>query len=172
MPLEKTKNIILSHEGYLDFEVIGNLIGKLQQIMKEEGERVNVYKKILTVMIESLENAYKYCSDLDLTTLPEKQISRFYLTHEEQTYTLKVTNPILNKDVEKVTKLLDYINSLDQAGLRKLYRDTITDGKFNTKGGAGLGFIEMAKLACDKLHYQVEDLDKGFKLFTLTIRIN
>ncbi|NBC82691.1 MAG: hypothetical protein GVY19_04840 [Bacteroidetes bacterium] len=172
MPLEKSKNIILSYQGELDFETIGNLIGRLQQIMKEEGERVNVYKKILTVMIESLENVYKYCSDFDLSDIPENKHTQFSLSHNDEYYIMQIANPVLNKDVKKIKNHLDCINELDYYGLKKLYKNTITDGKFSAKGGAGLGFIEMAKLACDKLNYEFTDLNDQFKYFKLIICIS
>jgi len=171
MPLKKKENTIMNYEGHLDFEIIGTLIGRLQEIMKAEGERINVYKKILTVMIESLENAYKYCSDLDLRS-NGNNVVYFNLYRNAQNYTLKISNPILPEDEPYLTEVIEDINRLDQAGLKELYKKTITNGKFTSKGGAGLGFIEIAKLANGHIDYRFDEHSNKYKYFTLSVDIN
>ena len=54
------KESILSHKGHLDFEVIGNLITRLKEEVDQLDIKINIYKKVLTIMIESLENIFKY----------------------------------------------------------------------------------------------------------------
>ena len=43
------------------------------------------------------------------------------------------------------------------------------NGEFTSQGGAGLGFIEMAKTAGTKLEYQFENLTEDYSLYTLKV---
>ena len=77
-----------------------------------------------------------------------------------------------NKDKKDISRRIDKINTSDEDELKKIYRDTITNGIFTEKGGAGLGFIEMAKITTNSLEYSFKNLDKGFSYFEITLHIN
>ena len=64
------------------------------------------------------------------------------------------------------------MNKHDSYALKELYKTTITNGEFSPKGGAGLGFIEMAKTTGSKLEYNFESLSKEYTLYTLRISMN
>jgi hypothetical protein len=53
-------NSILNHTGLLTFSSIDALLAKFKFVSQEYDIRFAVYKKVLTVMIESLENVCKY----------------------------------------------------------------------------------------------------------------
>lgn len=171
MPPKEQENIIISYAGQLDFETIGVLIGQLQQKMKDLGEKVFIYKKVLSAMIESLENIYKYYTDTDFGAHNGQHVPRFTLSKSSKGYVIDISNPVLIKDKEYLNKKLEKVSSLDKEGLKQLYKDTITDGKFTNKGGAGLGFIEMAKLASEKLKYKFTDINKTVTEYNLIITI-
>ena len=59
--------IIIKHEGVVQFETIGNLINLLKEKMKNIEVKIVIYKKILSVLIETLENIYKYSEYNKLT---------------------------------------------------------------------------------------------------------
>lgn len=171
MPSDKAKNIILNYEGVLDFETIGVLIGKLQSIVKRLNTKIYIYKKVLSVMIESLENIYKYYSDKDFNSLPEGHIPNFQIISEGNSFIIHVSNPVRVSDIPKVKNKLESINKLDHHGLKELYKNTITNGQFSDKGGAGLGFIEMAKISGRKLEFSFNEIDTNFAIFNLSIII-
>jgi hypothetical protein len=171
MTSKKQNNVVLSYEGVLDFETIGQLIGKLQKKMKQFNTKVFLYKKVLSVMIESLENIYKYYSDIDTNDLPKGYIPTFKLIKSDDRFIVNVSNVVRNLDVAKLAGKIDGINSLDKRGLKKLYKDTITNGQFTEKGGAGLGFIEMAKISGDKLEYTIEKINNDFSSYSLSVHV-
>ena len=49
------------------------------------------------------------------------------------------------KNVESLKDKITQVNSLDKDGLKSLYKDVIKGGELSSKGGAGLGFIDMAR---------------------------
>lgn len=171
MPIAKTKNIILKYEGTLDYETIGILIGKLQVKVKSLNVKVFIYKKILTIMIESLENVYKYYIGKDMGDFPEDYHPVFHLLKLGNAFEILVSNPIKTADVQAIKDKIDRLNTLNNEELKQLYRDTITNGHFTDKGGAGLGFIEMAKISGKPIVYRFEKINEGFTIFHLAISL-
>jgi len=161
------KEVILSYNDQLNFETIGILLNKLENEMKARGVKIGVYKKMLIIMVESLENIYKYT---EITF--ENYHPKFFVEKFEDHFLLSAGNTVYNKDIDKLKNKIDKINKLDRDGLKKLYKETITDGKFSSKGGAGLGFIEMAKISGNKIDYRFEEINNELSYYFLDLRVN
>jgi len=131
------------------------------------------YKKLLTLMIEILENVLKYSDRFEVFVLdhPDYQ-PEFKLDLSEDGFILTSRNPVRDKDKIEISGRIDKINTSGDDELKKIYRDTITNGIFTEKGGAGLGFIEMAKITTNTLIYSFKPIDKGFSYFELILHIN
>jgi hypothetical protein len=124
-------------------------------------------------MIESLENVYKY-SDVysDLVKKKEDFLPSFQLTKNSSTIKLITSNPVKNEDINVLKCKIELVNDKDREELKKLYVQTITNGKFSAKGGAGLGFIEMAKTSGNNLEFSFESIDETFSLYTFSVTFN
>jgi hypothetical protein len=167
------KDIILYYKGQLHFDNINELIHALKDKMRVRSVSYVVYKKILMLMIETLENIIRYRENFDgnshiiLNYPPEFQI---YIS--SNSYIIESANAVLKKDVSLLQEKLEVINDLDKNSIRELYKATITDGKFSEKGGAGLGIIEMAKISDEKLIYSFTEIDEDFSYFILKLVVN
>ena len=82
---------------------------------------------------------------------------------------LETTNPIHNSDIDLLKKKIDRVNNKTREELKALYRDTITNGHFSPKGGAGLGFIEMAKTSGNNLEYSFRKISGEFSVYTFCV---
>ncbi|MGD2035033.1 MAG: SiaB family protein kinase [Bacteroidales bacterium] len=171
--MKKPEDTILSYQGLLDFDSIGDLIQTLKDEMRTRNVRFNTYKKVLTIMIESLENIIRYNDNLDRkSTLYRDYPPEFRIYARGNQFLIESANAILNRDIKSLNKKLSELNALDKSGIKKLYKKTITDGKFSEKGGAGLGIIEMAKIADDKLEFSFSDIDGKYSFFNLKLAVN
>lgn len=145
--------------------------------LKNKKETYNIdpvqYKKLLTLMIEILENVLKYSDRFEVFVLdyPDYQ-PEFELSLSEDGFILTSRNPVRDKDKKEISRRINKINISDEDELKKIYRDTITNGIFTEKGGAGLGFIEMAKITTKTLVFSFEPIEKGFSYFELILNIN
>jgi hypothetical protein len=66
---------------------------------------------------------------------------------------------------------LDKINELDKEGLKNLYKEIIKNNKLSDKGGAGLGFVDMARKSGRKLEYEFEPINDSSSFFSLKTTI-
>ena len=71
-----------------------------------------------------------------------------------------------------MVEILEKINSLDRDGLKQLYKQQIKEGRLSTKGGAGLGFIDIAKKTGNPLHYSFISIDDEFSFFIISSKIS
>jgi Family of unknown function (DUF6272) len=164
------REIILEYTGHLTFSTIGRLLTMLKYKMVEKGIKVGIYKRILSVMIEALENIYKnsdqYSND---SFILKNHIPTFSLERENGLYSIKVSNPIHNALVDKLKEKIDRVNSKTPEELKIFYRHTISNGHFTPKGGAGLGIIEMSKISGNPLVYSFDKINEEYSIYSLQI---
>ncbi len=161
---------VLSYQGPLSISTIDSLLSEFKVAAQDHDIPFKAYKKMLSIMIEALENITKYSDqfkwngDVNSGFCPSCQISKNASLIE-----IITKNPVKKKDVDSLRARIDNVNNQNKDGLKELYRSTITNGEFSANGGAGLGFIEMAKTAGNKLEYSFENLTKDYALYTFRI---
>jgi hypothetical protein len=164
------RELILEFTGHLTFSTIGRLLTLLKHKMVEHGIKIGIYKRILGVMIESLENIYKYSDQYQDNQMIEKNyLPTFKLEKVHQSYMIKTTSPIRNTDIVRLKEKIEIVNSKSAEELKALYRQTITNGHFTAKGGAGLGLIEMSKITNNSLGYRFEPINEEYSIYHLTL---
>jgi len=163
---------IIDYKGELTFRIIGQLITELKAKKEPFEIDTNIFKKMTSLIIEILENAFKYADHYSgfIKDYPVYQ-PEFKLSRNGNMYVLKTVNPIKQNDIPAVRKRIDLINSLNQEEMRILYRKTLTNGEFTDKGGAGLGFFEMIKISGHAIKYRFDKLSNEFSNFELLLNI-
>jgi hypothetical protein len=163
---------LIEYNGKISFEVIGLLLNLLSQKMELLGERVNTHKRIITIMVEILENICKYFETYpEYSEIIEKYPQKFTLEHNSGKYKIKACNPVHNMHISKIKEKIDVINELGPEELKLLYRKIIANGQFSKVGGAGLGLIEIAKACNNRIDYDFEQIDSLYTYFTICLEL-
>jgi len=169
--MESYKTIV-DYKGILTFKTIGFLINDLKNKRAPFQIEMVLFKKLVTLMIETLENVLKYSDHfLDYVQIHPNHQPEFHLSRNGKSFTIQSSNPIKKDDIQKVKQKIDLINSLAPDEMKLLYRETITNGEFTEKGGAGLGFMEMAKITNQPIRYNFTSLSNDFSNFELILHI-
>ena len=71
-----------------------------------------------------------------------------------------------------LTKNLEDLNSKDKEGLKEMYKDIIKNTQISEKGGAGLGFVDMARKSGEKLEFSFSSMDADYDFFCLKVNIS
>jgi len=163
-------NSILNHTGLLTYSSIDTLLTQFKNVSQEYDIKFSVYKKIITVMIESLENICKY-TDVYETFVREntQYMPTFEIRMNSDSIRLLTSNPVKTEDIDRLKCKIEMVNNKDREELKELYVQTITNGKFSPKGGAGLGFIEMAKTSGHNLEYSFKNINDSFSLYRFVV---
>jgi hypothetical protein len=164
---------ILSYYGYFSYEVTGELIEELRKRRDKFSIQKAVFRKILTLMVEILENNYKYMEQLEHDDLKGINIyPKFVMTKENSSFILKSGNPILGKDIKHLKNKIDHINSLQYEELKELYKNTMSEGIYDNQRGAGLGIMKMARVSKNKIYYNIENIEDDIYYYTIEITIS
>ena len=167
-------NTILHYIGIIQYETIGELIHTFKHEIHARGVHTGTYKKILLVMIESLENIMKHseCCPANITESSSSYTPFFSIEKKVNQFVIATSNPIKKHNTPAFKYKLDHLNTLDQQGLKDYYKETITNGQFTNRGGAGLGLIEIAKISGNKIAYEFMSIDDHCDQFIMIINID
>lgn len=156
------QNLILVYEGEFTQEITKSVLAMAERNMDSSGEESSIKRKVFNVMVECLQNIVKHADDVE-----DNNSAVFMIGKQENEYIIVSGNPIKQDTVDDLKKKLDQINSLDKEGLKTLYKDIIKNTEISDKGGAGLGFVDMARKSGNKLEYDFVDMKDGNSFFCL-----
>lgn len=165
--------VSLVYEGEITHQITKAFTSLTESNMALEDESNNVQKKVFHVMVECLQNISKHADMINNASDANNPIGRgiFLVAKQEDAYTVTTGNIVVNEKVAMLTDMLGNINSLDKDGLKQLYKQQIREGRLSEKGGAGLGFIDIARKTGQKLDFNFLEVDNDHSFFILTSRI-
>jgi len=165
------KKTLLTFRGPLNFNTIDWLLTRFKFAAQEQEIAFKLYKRLISVMIEALENVTKYSDQLECDRDSESKYCPFFSISKNDRYIELVTsNPVKNREIDGIKSKIDRVNNKSREELRELYKLTITNGQFTSKGGAGLGFIEMAKTSGTNLQYKFKKISDNYSIYTFKVR--
>lgn len=160
-------NIILVYEGEFTQEITKSVLAMAERNMDSIGEDSGIKRKVFNVMVECLQNIVKHGDDY-VSGKININTAIFMIGKQKDSYIITSGNPIKNEQIDSLKSKLNEINNLDKDGLKKLYKEIIKGGAgLTNRGGAGLGFVDMARKSGQKLEYGFEPLGDGHSFFSL-----
>jgi hypothetical protein len=163
-------NVILIYEGDFTHETTKSILTMAERNLDSTGEESGIKKKIFNVMVEALQNIVKH-SDETKEGESVHHAAIFLIGHERCQYSIMSGNPVKKENIGKLEKALERINGLDKDGLKELYKEIIKNSTLSDKGGAGLGFVDMARKSGEKLQWSFVDMNEEFSFFCLKVNI-
>lgn len=168
----KAHEITLVYEGEITHQITKAFTSLTESNMMKELESNAVQKKVFHVMVECLQNISKHADEFAANDFVYSGRGIFLVSKGEGDYSVTTGNVIDNFKTEELRSLLDTINSLDKEGLNQLYKTQIKEGRLSEKGGAGLGFIDIARKTGKKLIYHFLPVSETTSFFLLTSTIS
>ena len=150
------KEIIIEYDGILTQGIIAHTA----EIIEKKILNIGMMGKISTVAIELLQNMMHY----------GEGEGSFELINYYDYYGIKAKNIVLKEGKNKIEEILLEIKSLDEAEIKKRYRELRRSGE-NTHGkGGGIGLYEIAKLV-KSIEYQFVEVDENTYTYEFTAQI-
>ena len=164
------QNLILVYQGDFTQETTKSILAMAERNLDSSGEDSSIKRKVFNVMVEALQNIVKHSDEL-VDGQVTSHAAIFLIGREKDKYSIMSGNPIRKANIEALTKKLNQINSLDKDGLKDLYKEIIKNTTISDKGGAGLGFVDMARKSGEKLEYSFPDLNEEYAFFCLKVSV-
>jgi hypothetical protein len=162
------KNLILIYEGEFTQDITKSVLAMAEKNLDSKGEESAIKRKVFNVMVECLQNI---CKHSDTAASEEEKGAIFMIGIEDNSYVITSGNFIGNQFIPNLREKLEMINSLDKDGLKVLYKDMIQTTTISEKGGAGLGFVDIARKSGQKLEYDFEHVNSNFSFFSFKTKI-
>ncbi|MAW84076.1 MAG: hypothetical protein CL832_06675 [Crocinitomicaceae bacterium] len=174
--LMERDNVLLAFKGTVTSELLSSVFQIMESKMDDLNDSPATKKKVFNVLVECLQNLYHHIDDFDnenviLDSTGDKKSAIFSILRNDDSYNIVTGNFIFPKNVDEITKKINYINSLNRDELKAYYKEVLNNGKLSEKGGGGLGLIDIAKKSRNKLQYSFREIDDDYSFFTLTVKI-
>jgi Family of unknown function (DUF6272) len=167
------QKLILVYEGDFTQETTKSILSMAERNLDSSGEDSGIKRKVFNVMVEALQNIVKHSSEQNLQagSLISKS-AIFMISKDDSRYCVMTGNPISKTNVAKLTANLNDLNGKDKEGLKEMYKDIIKNTQISEKGGAGLGFVDMARKSGEKLEFTFANMDADYEFFCLKVKIS
>ncbi len=161
---------LLYYKGEFGLQAIDRLIEEVDQRVDKATIGAKTKKKVLNISIEILQNIFRY---LKHTNLPKNNNEGFFVIYElDGNIKIDSGNFLKNSDVKNVSSRITKINEQLFDELTTMYRGVLDEGDISGQGGAGLGFIDIARKSGNKIKYEFTKIDEEYCFFVLKININ
>ena len=162
------KKILVSHFGEFTQDLVNSISNGIEETMMEAGDKKGTIKRMFSILVEGLQNVRLHGEKDE----EGKQHSFLIIAQDESEYLVTFGNLILNTNLSVMDERLKQINNYDEAQVKSLYMEVLTNGIISNKGGAGLGFITMAMKSKNKLKYTFEPINDRLSCFTVEVKVD
>lgn len=127
-----------------------------------------IVKRIVNVLIEILQNIFNHGEDFSVV---DHQSFKYSLFRRGDDYNIVTENFIKTREVKNLVSKLDQYLSMSDEDITLIYRKTLDNGGFSTKGGAGLGLIDIIRKSNGNMEYNFSKIDDENSLFRMSVQI-
>jgi Family of unknown function (DUF6272) len=168
----QSNSVIMSYKGAASNDLLTSLLAIAQTKLAETENKSAIKKRVFSILVEILQNIYHHFEEVDSDNLREDDAITFLLVKTDTAYTIVTGNYVPINDVALLKRRIDEVNVLTSEQLKEKYRQQLNIGVVSPKGGAGLGIIDIARKAGNKLEYEFKDYSTNYSFFSLTVKIS
>lgn len=166
------ENLGYIYRGLFTQSITDSIISLAESNLDNTGESAKVKKRVFSIMVECLQNITRHQTpEKDFVPTPENS-GIFVIQRQHDAYFITTGNLVKNVDIPALSELLETINSKEKDDLKQYYKDVLATGEFSSKGGAGLGLIEMARKSGNKLLFDFTYINEQLSYFYLHTSIS
>jgi len=167
-------NQILYYKGNIDSDLINRVLDTVEAKMVTGNERSKLRKKVYNVLVESLQNLYHHVEKVPEGF--EDQTSDKYgllaVNKVDNGYKIITGNFIGTNNVEMLEEKIKRINRSSHEELTELYKFILNHQRISSKGGGGLGLVDIARKSGNKLEYLFKEYNEKSSFFCLKILVS
>jgi hypothetical protein len=169
----KDDRVILSFRGNVTEEFMGAVFLIMESKMDGDPPQQRIRKKVNNILVECLQNVFHHMDEMAPEDGDEDQRAAIFMVcmDAENKYSILTGNHILNGNVEKLRAKIDRVNAMTQDQLKAYHREALSNSELSSKGGAGLGMIDMARKSGNRLEYDFQPVNDRLSFFSLAIKI-
>jgi hypothetical protein len=170
----EVNNIMLSFKGDITSELMTSILHIMESRLENLKEEPKVKKKVYNVLVECLQNLYHHIDEVPNEHVDKNNSGRsaiFMIGIGDNHYSIVTGNYMLTEKVSSFKERLESINSMSSDELKNLYKEILNNDQLSSKGGGGLGMIDIARKTGEKLNFNFVEINNKYSFFSLNIKV-
>ncbi len=166
------KEIIVAYDGDVTHQVMKAITSMVEEKLENEKEKEPVRRKLYHIMVECLQNVNRHAEAFygdGKDHYPGR--GALLVSQSEKYYIVFTANVIRTSHVNDLETFLKKINPLSGDKLNDLYKDKLMEGSLSSKGGAGLGFIDIRRKTSNEMEFSFVKKDEEISFFLFSVKI-
>jgi hypothetical protein len=166
-------NVIVYYKGNIDPEIINKVLDTVEEKMIVENVQSKLRKRVYNVLVESLQNLYHHVDKVpeDFNDQSHEKYGILAINKVEGGYKIITGNFIRADNVEKLEEKIKRINRSSHEEITDLYKFILNHQRISSKGGGGLGLVDIARKTGNRLEYTFKQYDDYHTFFCLNILV-
>ncbi len=156
-------NINYGYRGLFTRAVTDGFISFAQSIFELADVSRKMKKRVFYILVECVQNITRH-QEIPDEDPPESE-GIFFIQSFNELYNISQGNLIVNDHIDSLKEKLDNINKLDKDELKTYYQTVLRETVISSKGGAGLGLIEIARKSGNKIRFRFDPVDNKYSYF-------
>lgn len=157
------EHLMFAYRGEVTGDNSVGLLTLLEREMEFSDFSLLGRKRLFMFVLENLQNITRHG-----VSKSEAITSLVVYNKTADGYTVSTGNALRKSEVKGLKNNLEKINNLEPDRIREVYRTMLQDSNIGSKGGAGLGLMEMARKTGNKLDYDFLPIDNKYSYFILS----
>jgi len=165
---------ILYYKGNIDSDLINKVLDTVEGKLIMVKEHSKLRKKVYNVLVESLQNLYHHVDKVppDFEDTTSERYGILSINKVERGYRIITGNFIRTADVARLEEKIGKINNSSHEEITELYKFILNHQRITSKGGGGLGLVDMARKTGNKLEYFFKEYDEENSFFYLNVLVS
>ena len=169
--LRKDSLCFVYHGDFSD-GITEKIISLSEHSIDNTQEMAKIKNKVSLLIVECFQNIVRHGNETHTKTNRTVSFPGLFSTRNSQgSVYIASANLIENKQIENLKEKLEKINHLDKEQIRELYSEILAKGDISSKGGAGLGLVEMARKSGNPIEYSFENVTDKHSSFYLMLKM-
>jgi len=166
-------NTILYYKGNIYPDKINEVLDSVEEKMIKGNEPSRLRKRVYNVLVESLQNLYHHVDKVpeDFKDQDSERFGMLAINKIDKGYKIFTGNFILNDNVTKLEEKIKRINQSSHEEISELYKFILNHQRISSKGGGGLGLVDIARKTGNKLEYIFKEYNNQYSFFYLNILV-
>lgn len=167
------ENLLLTFCGPFSQGIIEELGTALRGYLSTTKNLSQLRSSVFSIFIEQTQNIRNYFRTRAIDELSDSRhgYGIVVIGNDKDKFFVSSGNLVYKADLEPLIKRIEHIKSLSKEDVQALYKQTLRNKQVSESGGAGLGFIEMARRASEPLEFSTTVIDDRSSFFTLRVVI-
>ena len=167
-------NPVIYYKGNIDSDLINGVLDVIEKKMLTDKEHSKTRKKVYNVLVESLQNLYHHVDKVpaDFKDQTAEKYGILSVNKVKDGYKIITGNFIRSSNVNDLKEKINRINQSSHEEITELYKFILNHQRISSKGGGGLGLVDIARKTGNKLEYIFKEYDESNSFFYLNITVN